>query len=154
MHSILWSIILNELGTQAPESVQVSLNRHGMVDACFISHYVACFYNKVHKEEIMVDRIRYCRHGNFDVEVQGPCPPDAPCHKEIGELKEQLSDENTPVKYYRHGGYIFAVYGTSSIAYVGVLQEEIKRLQGIIQSLSPTYIDFSVVEGDEGESGC
>jgi len=28
----------------------------------------------------MVERIRHCRHGNFDVEVQGPCPADAPCH--------------------------------------------------------------------------
>jgi hypothetical protein len=48
--------------------------------------------------------------------------------EENKELKEQLRDENIPVKYYRNGGYITAVYGSSSIAYVETLRKAIKDL--------------------------
>ena len=49
----------------------------------------------------------------------------------IEELDELRKQSNCPVKYYHHGGFVSAVYGTSSIAYVEGLRARCGDVEGI-----------------------
>jgi uncharacterized protein with PIN domain len=47
----------------------------------------------------------------------------------IAELEQQLAEVNIPVKYYKDGGVIYAVYGTSSISYVTLLEQQLAEAE-------------------------
>jgi len=59
------------------------------------------------------------------------CPSCAALRARIEELDELRKQSNCPVKYYHHGGFVSAVYGTSSIAYVEGLRARCGDVEGI-----------------------
>lgn len=95
---------------------------HDETDDCWLKPYRE---SPVLRHLCMADADRLFPPGT----VFEDCPICSMFVDENERLREQVREKNIPVRYYRNGGRITAVYGTSSIWYVKRLREALREIE-------------------------